>query len=169
MRLDATALVQPAGQAHRLSDMRGLVVAVLCVLLAACAAPLPSAQGPASPDASALPSPSPPSTTATRLFCGRLARTDCVQIAAMVQSQLPFAAHATALVMDDTCQPNERCEATFNALVSILIPRDPTIDYAYWPPTYRVRGVSGPETLEPWVGPLPASLNTLLLAAGFSG
>jgi hypothetical protein len=149
--------------------MRGLVVALLCALLAACAAPPPSAQGPASPNATASPSPSPTSTTATRLFCGRLAHADCLLIAALAQHQFPFATHATALVMDDTCQPNERCAATFNAVVSILIPRDPTIDYAYWPPTYRVRGVSGPETLEPWVGPLPGTLSTLLLAAGFSG
>jgi hypothetical protein len=137
--------------------MKAFGLAVLCLLAVGCAAPPPT------------PSPSPTPTTATKLFCGRLAYSDCILIETMIQYQLPFAAHATALVMDYTCQPNERCEVTFNAVVSILIPPDPAMDYAYWPPTYRVSGVSGPETLGPWMGPLPASLDTLLRSAGFVG
>ncbi|HXX60127.1 MAG TPA: hypothetical protein VEI48_02430, partial [Candidatus Sulfotelmatobacter sp.] len=79
------------------------------------------------------------------------------------------AAHATALVMDYTCQPGQHCTVYFDAIVSILIPQDPATDYAYWPPTYRVSGIAGPETLSPWVGSLPATLDTLLRSVGFTG
>jgi hypothetical protein len=137
--------------------MKGLLVGLLCLALAACAAPTVTA------------TPTPTSSTVTQLVCGRLAHADCLLIEAMVQHQLPFTANATALVMDYTCQPGQHCEVRFDAVVSILIPRDPAMDYAYRPPTYLVSGISGPETLGPWVGPLPATLNTLLLSAGFSG
>ena len=141
--------------------MKALAVVMLCILAVGCAiTPYPT------PVVTLGPS---PTSVQTQLFCGRLAHADCVLIAAMVQHQLPFAAQATALVMDYTCQPGERCEATFQAIVSILVARDPTMDYAYWPPTYRVTGVSGPETLGPWVDPLPAFFDTLLVSAGFSG
>jgi hypothetical protein len=60
--------VQPSGQAHRLRDLKPLAVALLCALLAACAAPLPSAQGPASASATTSPSPSP-TASAVAISC----------------------------------------------------------------------------------------------------
>ena len=122
----------------------------------------------ASAPPSSMPS-SPAPSSATRLVCGRLGRTDCLQIQALVDHQFPWAAGATALVMDYTCQPGQHCTVYFDAIVSILIPQDPATDYAYWPPTYRVSGIAGPETLSPWVGPLPATFDTLLRSAGFAG
>jgi hypothetical protein len=96
----------------------------------------------------------------------------------MVRHQFTFTAQASAIVMDDsrvvvettTCPPNARCAAPiFSAIVSILIPKDPAADYAYWPPTYRVTGIAGPEGLQPWSGPLPLAFEVLLQSAGFAG
>lgn len=153
--------------------MRALTVGLLCFALVACASPTvtvsPTPAVTPSPTPTATLGPSPTPTTFTRLVCGLLPQAACGQVAAMVERQFRFAAHATALVMDYICPPGDFCVAGFRAIVSVVIPRDPTVDYAYWPPSYAVSGTSGPETLQPWVDPLPASLTTLLRSVGFSG
>jgi hypothetical protein len=147
--------------------MKTFAAALLCALLAGCASPVPTPPGPSVVPSTIAQSPS--SAPATKLVCGRIAQGDCSKVEAMVQSQFAFAANASAIVMDYICQPGERCAVGFNAIVSVLIPLDPAVDYAYWPPTYAVGGLSGPETLRPWVNPLPAAFSTLLRSAGFSG
>lgn len=151
------------------STMKMLAAAVLCLLLAGCATPQPSPTPPGPSIVPATSAQSPSSAPTTKLVCGQIAQGDCSKVETMVQSQFPFAANASAIVMDHLCQPGERCSVGFSAIVSVLIPRDPAVDYAYWPPTYLVSGLSGPETLHPWVNPLPAAFSTLLRSAGFSG
>lgn len=163
--------------------MKAFAAVLLCALaVVACAAPAPpptpagepSAVSPAPvPPSSppiAPPSPAPSSSPASsRLVCGRIEPAACLEVEALVRQQLPFAAQATAIVMDSVCQPGDLCKFGFAAVVSIIVPKDPAVDYAFWPPTYSVSGTSGPSSLQPWSGPLPAAFATLLQSAGFSG
>jgi hypothetical protein len=182
--------VQLSQQAHRLGDMKAFAAVLLCALaVVGCTAPAPppilagspppvatSPQGPSlapvlpSSPPIAPPSPTPSSSAASsQLVCGRIEPAACLEVEALVRQELPFAAQATAIVMDYVCQPGDLCKFSFAAVVSIVVPRDPAVDYAYWPPTYSVTGTSGPSTLQPWNGPLPGTFATLLRSAGFSG
>ncbi len=108
------------------------------------------------------------SLTTTRLFCWRIDAADCTRIEAFVRGQLRFAGGATAIVIDYSCAPGQRCRAgQYNAIVSIVVPLDPGVDYAYWPPTYAVAGIDAPETLLPWQGTLPDFVAAELRLAGF--
>ena len=132
--------------------MKRLAVALLLAVLAGCATPVPS-------------------PTVPKLVCGRVDPADCSAVEALVTQQVPFVARATAIVMDDVCQPGEACPIGLHVLVAILMPRDPTVSYASWPPTYFAESNSPdlPMTLVPWSSPLPALFTTLLQSAGFSG
>ncbi len=152
--------------------MKAFSVALLGIVLVGCGAtvsPSPSPSPSAPPEMTASPTvaPSPSPFSVAPMVCGRIDAAHCAQIEAMVQRQFPFALHATAIVADYTCPPGAFCVFGFNAIVSIIVPSDPAVDYAYWPPTYSVRGTSGPERLEPWAGPLPAAFATLLQSMGF--
>jgi hypothetical protein len=106
------------------------------------------------------------------MACGRLENRDCEMIEAMVLTQVPFARTARAIVADDWCPPDGKCFAGFLALVSILVVRDPAMDYAYWPPTYLVNGDgptgTTPVALSPFNGTLPAHFLKLLRSNGFA-
>lgn len=167
--------------------MKAIVAVLLAALgVAACAAPVLPASPPTLPETSApavtppqslppsppppSPSPSPvPSPASLQLQCGRIDQATCSKVEALIRQQVPFAAQATAIVMDNVCQPDQYCVFGFHAVVSILIPRDPSEDYAYWPPTYSVIGDSGPERVLPWSGPLPVAFMNLLRSVGFQG
>lgn len=126
---------------------------LLCVLLVGCAAPAPS--------------PAPP-----QLVCGRVDPADCTAIEVLLIQQVPAAAHATTIAMDDSCQQGQACPIGLHVLVALLIPRDPTVDHSTWPPTYFAVNndptPSGNSTeLRPWTQPLPARFINLLNSVGF--
>ena len=169
--------------------MKRLAILLFCALLGGCAAPLPSSPAPtpepttsprllptaspsvapvaptASPSAPVAPSP----YSVAPIVCGRIDDAHCQLIQDLVFRQFPFAIHATVIVTDYTCPRGAFCVFGFNAIVSIIVPRDPAADYAYWPPTYSVSGTSGPKTIKPWSGTLPVDFQRLLESAGFSG
>lgn len=154
------------------------------LLVMACAAPVPSQASTAQPSLPALPSlpsptvpPSPSATsalsaapTSTVVLCGHLDSAACLSVVGLVRAHLSFAPQATAIVMDYFCPPDGGCPAGagFSAVVSIVVPADPTTDYAFWPPTYLAVGQTGPDELNPFPDPeLPVTIQQLLREAGF--
>jgi hypothetical protein len=128
-------------------------------VLIGCATPAPSP--------TALPPPTPP-----KLVCGRVDPADCAAIEALLIQQVPAAAHATTIAMDDSCQQGEACPIGLHVLVAILIPKDPAVDYATWPPTYfavnnEPTASDSPTELVAWTRPLPGAFIDLLNSVGF--
>jgi len=120
---------------------------------------VPSASPPAPSKTSYLSSPSP------ELVCGRLDARTCGDLVEFARREIAGAREATTFVADYECEPGAWCAFGFRVFVAFF--QDGPSD-ARWPPTFFIRGASGPETVASTLPEPPPHFADLIVSAGWA-